>query len=495
MFSAPRLRALLFGAAFLTALLPAAAVAAPSARLAINAATLTPAYSLAVSDYTVRCGQPVAVSVNASPGIKVALDGADARSGSFTRTISLTPGQAFRIKVVSSRRRPAQTVRCLPADFPLWQVEKRGDPQAQWYMISPDMRILGGPLPWIGEPYAAVVNGDGVPVWWFRDPVAGPMDVKLVGSNQIAWALFAYDEPSRVRNLDGTVARELHPTVGVFDFHEAMGSAADGGALLVGGVPRNCPVVQSECVDLSPWGGPAEANILDNVIQKFDRNGRLVWSWSTRGHIAPEEAIRWIPHRSGAIGPRVMAGGQLAYDIFHVNSVVEQGNGVIFTARHLDAAYRVRKSTGRIDWKLGGTPRAESLAIRPDPGPLGGPHDFRILSDGTMTIHDNGSFLGRSSRALRFSVKAGTAKIIETVRDSRVKASLCCGSARRMPGGNWVMTSGGGSNWVTELTSKGRPVLTLTMPQELFTYRADAIEPGRLSAAALRAGMDAQAPR
>ena len=64
-----------------------------------------------------------------------------------------------------------------------------------------------------------------------------------------------------------------------------------------------------------------------------------------------------------------------------------------------------------------------------------------------------------------------------------------------MPGGNWVITSGAGSSTVSELTPSGRPLLTLTMPTNLFTYRADAIEPGRLSAAALRTGMDAQAPR
>ena len=489
-----RIGSLLLAFAALLAALPAGALAS-SPKLSIRASTLTPAYSLSISDYTVRCDSAVAVSVSAPSGTKVGLDGAVARSGQFTRDIALAPGQAFRIRVVAGTTRPAQTVRCLPSDFPLWQVEKTRSTQASWYMFSPDLRLGGGNMPLVGEPYAVVANGDGVPVWWLRDPNAAPMDVKLVGSKQIAWSLFGYNTPTYIRNLDGAVARKLRPVDAIADFHEATAPTADGGYLLVGDVPRDCPAVQAECVDLSPWGGPPNSSILDNVIQKFDRKGRLVWSWSTRGHIAVSESARWIPHWSGAVGPRLFGNGQPAYDVFHINSVADDGNGVVFSARHLDAAYRIIKSSGKVDWKFGGSTRAQSLKIKPNPGRFSGPHDLGVLKDGTMTLLDNGSFLGRGSRVLRFSVRSGTARIVETVADSRVVASLCCGSAQRMPGGNWVMTSGSGSNWVTELTASGRPVLTLTMPTGLFTYRVDAIEPGRLSAAALRAGMDAQAPR
>jgi hypothetical protein len=38
-------------------------------------------------------------------------------------------------------------------------------------------------------------------------------------------------------------------------------------------------------------------------------------------------------------------------------------------------------------------------------------------------------------------------------------------------------------------------VLTLTMPRQLFSYRAQAVPPGVLTRDALRAGMDAQYPR
>ena len=464
-------------------------------RLSISSPTLTPRYTLNSSDFTVRCSAPISVSVIAGNGVTVGLDGAAKRSGSFVRSISLKPGQAFRIRVSGRRAYESQTVRCLPDDFPLWSVSrsKAARPQAQWYIISPDLRaVAGNSLPGTGEPYAVVVNSDGVPVWWMRDGAAPPMDVKLVGRNRIAWSLFGYDTPIRVRSFGGRILSTARPVDAIADFHEFQ-VTDDGGYLLVGNRLRDCPSNPSECVDLSKWGGPAQATILDNVIQKLDRSGKLLWQWSTKGRIAAEEGARWITNPSAR--PRVFPDGRTAYDIFHINAVAQDKGSILFSARHLDAAYKINLRSGAIAWKLGGTARKQSLRVTGNPEGLSGVHDVRVLDDGTITLHDNGSFLTRGPRGVRFEVGGGVAKLIERVSDARVKFSLCCGSARRMRAGNWVMTSGAGSSTVSELTPLGRPLLTLTMPTNLFTYRADAIEPGRLSAAALRAGMDAQAPR
>jgi len=464
-------------------------------RLSISSPTLTPRYTLSSSDFTVRCSTPVSVSVTAGSGVKVGLGAAAKRSGSFVRTISLKPGQAFRIHVSGRRAYEPQTVRCLPDDFPLWSVSRSRTAklQAQWYIISPNVRAVAGfSLPFLGEPYAAVVNSDGVPVWWTRDPYGSPMDAKLVGRDRIAWSLFEYDLPLRVRSLDGKIVSTARPVNAIADFHEFQ-VTKDGGYLLIGSRLRGCPAIPGECVDLSPWGGPQRATVIDNVIQKLDRRGKLLWEWSTRGHVTPDEGARWIGNPSAA--PRVFPDGRSAYDLFHINAAAEDKDAIVFSARHLDAAYKIKLRNGAIVWKLGGTARKQSLKVVGNAAGMSGVHDVRVLSDGTITLHDNGSFLTRGPRAVRFELRSGVAKLIENVSDARVTFSLCCGSARRMRAGNCVITSGAGSSTVSELSPSGRPLMTLTMPMNLFTYRADAIEPGRLSAAALRAGMDAQAPR
>ena len=45
----------------------------------------------------------------------------------------------------------------------------------------------------------------------------------------------------------------------------------------------------------------------------------------------------------------------LGYDIVHWNSIEPAGKSVIASFRNLDAVYKIRKSTGKIVWKLGGT--------------------------------------------------------------------------------------------------------------------------------------------
>ncbi len=50
-----------------------------------------------------------------------------------------------------------------------------------------------------------------------------------------------------------------------------------------------------------------------------------------------------------------------------MNSIELDGDAIVFSARHLDAVYRIRLADGGVDWKLGGSVRPESLAILDDP--------------------------------------------------------------------------------------------------------------------------------
>ena len=144
--------------------------------------------------------------------------------------------------------------------------------------------------------------------------------------------------------------------------------------------------------------------------------------------------------------------------------------------------------SGRRAWPFRGIPTA--------PRRWGAQHDARRLPGGTVSIFDNGTALGRPPRAVRYRIdpSARTATLIEQVSDpSDAPDSLCCGSARKLSGGDWVI-SWGGLPLVEELTRSGQRVLALHFDGSFFSYRADALEPGRLSAESLRSAMDAQAP-
>jgi hypothetical protein len=237
--------------------------------------------------------------------------------------------------------------------------------------------------------------------------------------------------------------------------------------------------------------GPDNTTILDQVIQEVAPDGTIVWSWDAYDHIPVGEMDPEFA------GPALLVGAP--YDVYHWNSFEYTDTGIVMSFRHLDAVYDIDHTTGDIIWKLGGSPRPESLTVLDDPlvptVGFGGQHDARMTSDGILSLHDNGTARARPPREVRYQIDTtttpGTATMIESLSDAGISSSFCCGSARKLPGGNWV-TGWGSTPTFTESTPAGSRVFTLTFGPSIIMYRAVPVLPGVLDRAALRAGMDAQ---
>ena len=237
-------------------------------------------------------------------------------------------------------------------------------------------------------------------------------------------------------------------------------------------------------VDTSAYTGNSDASVLDGVVQKVSPRGKLLWQWSTAGHIGLAETDRWWSQISA----------HQPYDIVHLNAVEPlRGGDILISLRHTDAVYRVDGKTGDIEWKLGGTPTPKSLTVVGDPlgaYPLGGQHDVRMV-DGTVTVHDNGTFLNRPPRAVRYRISGGKAKFVQQLTDPLAPSSVCCGSARFNPDdASWLM-SWGATPIVTEFNRKGKRTFLLEIGGGIFSYRAQAIR-GELSRKQLVVGMNRQ---
>ena len=77
---------------------------------------------------------------------------------------------------------------------------------------------------------------------------------------------------------------------------------------------------------------------------------------------------------------------------------------------------------------------------------FGGQHDARLLGDGTVTLFDDGTHLGRAPRAVRYQIDAGspTATMVEQLTRPRRRTGF--GLLRKRPpsrGGDWVVGWGG----------------------------------------------------
>lgn len=459
----------------------------PTALQISTTPALFPAFSTSVTDYVSRCSSsaPVQVSVAAPPDTTVSVDGQPASSGTFTAQVTRDVGQSFTIVVEASSQPPSTYyVRCLPADFPSWTAQKSGTTQAEYYVTVPIDPIRSG------KNYPVIFDSNGVPLWW--GPPSNTPFATLLPDGNIAWITSSGAEEHA---LDGSLVRTIKPTVGYTDIHDLL-LLPNGDYVMVADTVRSGVDLSGLCV--GTVCGPSQASVLDQVIQELKPDGTLVWSWDTADHIpASEMDSQWYQQY-------IANGGGLygLYDVYHWNSIEFTGSGFILSFRHEDAIYDIRQVGARggpILWKLGGSPRAESLAISNDPvfpaSGFGGQHDARLLSDGTVTIHDNGTGRSRAPRAVRYQLnttkRPGTATLVEQQSDPLISSSFCCGSARKLSGGNWVM-GWGGTNTDTEMTADGNRVFLLQFASGTLIYRAVPVPYGQLDRVALRAGMDAQ---
>ena len=448
---------------------------------------LTPDFDPGIHDYVINC------STNSTAELMVAAprpigfqflgtSGTTAssqveRASPFRQTLIVNPGQGYRFAIGELG---SYSVRCLPPDFPPLSVTRTGTPQAQWYLFTPSLDNTAAP-------YVIITDSNGTPVWWFREGVGLGQDAKLLDSNRIAWSSLdsAGGGAYVIRDFTG---QTLNLLTGDLDPHDLQPTPA-GTFVAIQYVQRVCP---PDCADMSPWGGSAQQAVIDAVIKEIDQKSNVVWSWRTRDHIALSEsgAAGWFP----GVGD----------DIIHMNAIELDGtDGLMFSARHLNAVYHITKSTGAIDWKIGGTQRAESLTVVGDVRPttmgatghfLFGQHDIRKWSDSSISVHDNGTGI-RPPAIVRYQIDTvnRTAQVVEMVQDARVLASVCCGSARLLPGGHWLI-QWGASPFMTELDPSGQPVLTIQYNLgAVFSYRAVPVLPGTVSADALRDGMDVMA--
>lgn len=452
---------------------------------------LKPAFRTSVVDYVSRCGsgKPLKLSVDAPAGDTVSVDGRAPQTGTFTSTVALKGGQATKLVVRVGSRKTTHYVRCLPSPFPHWSFDRPGKPGAQWYLFAPSSG--DGKGPYIND--VIIMDGNGVPVWWRRAEPA-PFNSLLLPNGQLAWTRWYADpfgmRPSsawEIHGLDGKLVRTLKTVGSPADTHE-MEPLPNGDFLLTTYRLR-------KNVDLAPYGASGRGGVFDGEIQEISPTGAVVWLWNSHDHVAPSETT------THPLIERTLPDGETGFDVFHLNSVAPDGHGgLVISARHTDALYRIdmTSATG-ITWKLGGTHTGQSLDVKNDPlspsPPLAMQHDARVLPDGTVTVYDNRSHVG-APRAVRYAIDTTkhTATWLGQVTEPNVRSSGAEGSARRLAGGNWVV-SWGGSQYMSEFTASNRLVWRLKFDHNVINYRLTPIPSGRISAASLRAAMDAMNPR
>jgi arylsulfotransferase ASST len=489
--------------------------------------TLVPAFSPEIHDYYVRCTagtNALTISMTASPGSTSQLIQpiASTTLPDQTLPVSVEENQAIVATASDETSSVEYWVRCLPYDFPhmaMTRYPEAGTPPAGYYLIG---------NAWLGGSevagYAMVLDGNGVPVWYFRQPGLGVFDVDDVVIGAITFRAsfnditFREDEPFEIHALSPPGTTRIEPTGFQADEHE-LRLLANGNFLVLSYPLKTGVDLTGLSLPLADGGGQPlgpSSVIQDCVIVEFQPAGTVVSTWAASDHFDPAVDTR-VAATAFGYGSSGGPDGGTVYDVFHCNSIdVDPSNGnLLVSARQMDSIFYVDRPTGRVLWKMGGAPQTmDDATYVTATDPFFEQHDARLLPGwsptcrggaGQVSLFDDESQELGPARGVVYDVvvgagdggtgaesgcgdgrAAGAATVAWQYKGSAT--SSAAGSFRILPDGSRVIGWGFGNGLevFTEIDVAGTELLHFEFTDGNSSYRAIKVPLSALDLGAMR---------
>ena len=134
-------------------------------------------------------------------------------------------------------------------------------------------------------------------------------------------------------------------------------------------------------VDLSAYGGLPDATVKDLVLQEFDENHTLLYTWKAWEHFEITDANENSPYVDLTAS---------TVDYLHANSVCfDSDTSFLLSCRHFDEITKIDRRTGDIIWRLGG--KNNQFTFVNNTLHFSHPHTVRKMDNGDILIFDNGN--------------------------------------------------------------------------------------------------------
>ena len=339
----------------------------------------------------------------------------------------------------------------LPTDWvPLTVTINNNPPPGYLYLTPGEGTIPGGHL--------VILDNRGQPV--FAREVAGfagdlsPQQGLWTYFNNAAYhALNAsYDEVDTYQTGNGYTT----------DSHD-MRLLPNGHAILMAYDPETVDM------DTVVAGGQPGATVTGLILQEIDAAKNVVVQWRSWDHFKITDMIE-VPGRS-------LTGTSIDY--CHGNAIeVDSDGNILLSSRNMCEITKINWSTGDIIWRLGRNAKNNQFSFPNDPRGNSHQHDIRRLSNGNITMFDNGNNVDpQRSRGLEYSLDEQN-KIATEVWEFRNTPDIfapATGSTRRDATGGTLICWGINTPTtikVTELHADGTKALEITSLPGARTYRA-----------------------
>jgi len=219
-------------------------------------------------------------------------------------------------------------------------------------------------------------------------------------------------------------------------------------------------------MDTVVTGGDSNAVVTGLVIQELDQNKDVIFQWRSWDHFQITDATYDIDLTDSII------------DYVHGNAIeVDYDDNLLVSSRHLDEVTKINRQTGDIIWRLGGEYcKNNQFTFINDPIGFSHQHDIRRLSNGNITVFDNGNLHDPMfSRSVEYQVDEVN-KYVQLIADYRHNpqcASWAMGSSRRLENHNTIIGWGTFlATAISEVTIDGTLTLSLSIPDSMLNYRA-----------------------
>jgi hypothetical protein len=210
----------------------------------------------------------------------------------------------------------------------------------------------------------------------------------------------------------------------------------------------------------------------DRVVNGTAVRGEAIWEWTPETNALIKRWSSWDHFSlSSTSAPR-------GREWMHANSLsIGPRQNVLLSVHYWNQILSITSDWRTIEWRLGG-----ANATYPVPGAdaFSGQHTAREIAPGRVVLFDNGVNRGGYSRAIEYSLDAGTARTLWEWRSQPLNYASAVGSARRLANGNTVIAFGmapglagsTGPTEVYEVDAAGTPVWHLVTRTQTM-YRAE----------------------
>lgn len=337
----------------------------------------------------------------------------------------------------------------LPEDFPEITVPFSDQPDTGFVFLG--NLTFGGEPP--NTPYLMILNNDGFPEFFRRMPQSC-FDFKLQPTGVLTYFVgtkfYAMDNTYTV--IDSFEVVNGYST----DLHE-FHLLPNGHIVMLG--------LEDATVDMSEivTGGDTAATVLGAVIQEFDASRNLIFEWRSLdpGQIPVTDS----PHLDLTAN---------FIDYVHANAIeIDQDGHFLLSSRHLDEITKIDRDSSKIIWRLGGT-QNEFEFVNDSTG-FNYQHAIRRQANGNITLFDNGVLHEPSrSRAVEYELDEENriATLVWEYRNDPDIYGFAMGYAQRLPNDNTLIGWGNTNPTLTEARPDGSRAFELTLPQDVYSYRA-----------------------